>query len=140
MATLLERLKHDNAAAMLKNKQLFPTMYDLAFKTLSTKEFWNTLTIVEAYDLLLILDIKPDISFVRNLADCFLELNEEITLDYSQIADIEVEDIDHRDAPDYCDAYISRATYFGREMTEYEIELLNNDSHFVYDTVISKIY
>ena len=36
MATLLERLKHDKAAEILKYKQLFPTMYDLAVKTLST--------------------------------------------------------------------------------------------------------
>jgi len=32
-------------------------------------------------------------------------------IDTKQITDIEFEDIHHTDYPDYCDAYISEATY-----------------------------
>lgn len=57
-------------------------------------------------------------------------------LDYSLIEDIQIDGIDHRDAPDYVDAYISSAYYDGREMTQDELDLLNEDSAFVYECVI----
>ena len=34
-------------------------------------------------------------------------------IDVKQVTDIEFEDIHHADHPDYCDAYISEATYNG---------------------------
>jgi hypothetical protein len=61
-------------------------------------------------------------------------------LDYSKIDNIEVDGIDHRDYPDYCDAYIVSADYDGEPMTEEEIEILNEDSQFVFETVWSKIF
>ena len=60
--------------------------------------------------------------------------------DYSKIDSIEVEDIDERDAPDYSDAHISYAEYDGREMTEEELEQLNEDNGFVYDAVMNWLY
>lgn len=60
--------------------------------------------------------------------------------DYSKIGSIEIEDIDHRDAPDFCDAFISYAEYDGREMTEEELEQLNEDSDFRYESVINWLY
>lgn len=59
---------------------------------------------------------------------------------YSKITDVEVDGIDHRDAPDFCDAYISSAYYKGREMTEIELERLNEDRDFVYQKVMDRIY
>jgi hypothetical protein len=61
-------------------------------------------------------------------------------LDYKKIFDIEIEGINYKDAPDFCDAYIVAATYGDREMTEEELDMLNEDSQFVYDCVIEKIY
>ncbi len=61
-------------------------------------------------------------------------------LDYSKIEDVEVDGIDGRDAPDFCDAFICSATYKGREMTEAELERLNEDSDYVYQKVIDHIY
>lgn len=61
-------------------------------------------------------------------------------LDYSKIEDIEVDGIDTRDYPDFCDAYISSATYKGREMTDAELDRLNEDSDFVYQAVQDKLY
>lgn len=53
--------------------------------------------------------------------------------DYSKITDVEMEDVDPSDYPDFSDAYIIYANYEGRPMTEEELEDLNNDSEFVYD-------
>lgn len=63
-----------------------------------------------------------------------------IKLDYKKIENIEIEGIDHKDYPDYCDAYISTATYDGREMTEEELEELNQDSCFVHQKVMESIF
>lgn len=61
-------------------------------------------------------------------------------LDYSKITNIEFGGIDHRDYPDYCDAYIASADYDGVEMTEEQIELINADTMFVYDELINCIF
>ena len=63
-----------------------------------------------------------------------------IELDYKLITDIEVDGIDTRDYPDFCDAYISNANYGDREMTDEELEQLNDDSDFVYDQVMKWIF
>lgn len=59
---------------------------------------------------------------------------------YSKIDDIEVDGIDYRDAPDFCDAFISSATYKGKEMSESQLERLNDNSSFVYECVQEKLY
>ena len=62
------------------------------------------------------------------------------SFDYSKIDDIEVDGIDTRDYPDFCDAYISSATYKGKEMTESQLERLNEDRQFVYEQVQERLY
>ncbi len=61
-----------------------------------------------------------------------------MTLDYSRISRVEVDGIDTRDYPDFCDAYISAAHYDGRPMTDDELEELNEDSDFVYEAAYEK--
>ena len=61
-------------------------------------------------------------------------------MDYSKLSNIEMEGIDHHDYPDYCDAFIAEADYDGRPLTEYELELLNEDRCFVYEQVMNWIY
>lgn len=61
-------------------------------------------------------------------------------LDYSKIEDVEVDGIDTRDYPDFCDAFIASATYKGRDMTETELERLNEDSSYVYDCVQERLF
>ena len=61
-------------------------------------------------------------------------------LDYSKISSVEVYDIDTSDYPDFCDAYIGYAEYYGREMTEEELDILNSDSDFVYRAVETHLY
>ncbi len=62
------------------------------------------------------------------------------SLDYSKIQDIEIDGLNHRDAPDYVDAYISSATYRGQPMSEKQLDRLNQDSDFVYRCVMNYLY
>lgn len=61
-------------------------------------------------------------------------------LDYSLIDVIEFGGINHEDYPDYCDTYIVSATYDGKEMTEEQIEELNQDREFVYERLMNRIF
>ena len=60
-------------------------------------------------------------------------------LDYSSI---EVENVDRRDYPDFCDAYIIYAEFQnGVELTEDQIDQLNEEhSDIVYEAACDSIY
>jgi hypothetical protein len=59
-------------------------------------------------------------------------------VDYKKLDEIEVDNVSGY--PDFADAYICRATYDdGSELTEDELDELNEDSDFVYQ-VASKNY
>ena len=65
-------------------------------------------------------------------------------LDYERIDDVEIENINHGDYPDFCDAYVARASYNDpktgkyRELTEDELESL--DSGWVHEQVEDEIH
>lgn len=50
-----------------------------------------------------------------------------------------VENIDTKDYPDFADAFISKATYKGRDMTEEELDILNDGeySDFIHRQVLN---
>ncbi len=48
----------------------------------------------------------------------------EMHIEMSEIENIEIEGVDTRDYPDFCDAFISYAEYKGRECTDSELEYL----------------
>tara|TARA_B100001123_G_C15270035_1_gene1009948 strand:+ start:638 stop:856 length:219 start_codon:yes stop_codon:yes gene_type:complete len=60
-----------------------------------------------------------------------MEIKENM-LDYERIREVEIENIDYKDYPDFCDAYILKAMYDDpdtgkyRELTEEELESLDN--------------
>jgi hypothetical protein len=61
-------------------------------------------------------------------------------LDLSKVI-LHFDGIDTKDYPDFCDAYISGGEYDGRELTEEEIEYLNeHHSTFVYNELINFIF
>lgn len=62
------------------------------------------------------------------------------SLDYSQIADVEVDGINTKDYPDFVDAFIASATYKGKLMNEKQLERINQDSQYVYDHVMKKLF
>lgn len=61
-------------------------------------------------------------------------------IDTSKVTNVQFDGIDHRDYPDYCDAYIVSAEIDGREATEEEIQELNEDSDFVYMELMNHIF
>lgn len=56
------------------------------------------------------------------------------------IDNIDLDGIDTRDYPDFCDAYICYAEKDGIPLTEEELDKLNEDRDLVYDCVINKIF
>ena len=60
--------------------------------------------------------------------------------DYKKLDNVEVDGIDTKDYPDFCDAYIASATYDGRNMTEEELEYLNEDRDYVYEFVMNELF
>lgn len=65
---------------------------------------------------------------------------ESIKLDYSKISNVFVGGIDMEDFPDFCDAYIESADYENREMTDEELEILNEDGSFISEHAHSQIF
>tara|TARA_R100000951_G_scaffold114965_1_gene121559 strand:+ start:3707 stop:3892 length:186 start_codon:yes stop_codon:yes gene_type:complete len=61
-------------------------------------------------------------------------------MDYKKIENIEVDGIDTKDYPDFCDAFIASADYDGKEMTEEQLDELNEDSQFVYECVQNHLF
>ena len=56
------------------------------------------------------------------------------------ITNVKFEGIDHKDYPDYCDAYIVSADYNGEPMNDEQIEELAQDTGLVYDLLIEYLY
>jgi len=71
-------------------------------------------------------------------------VNKQIFLNGLEVADFEVDGIDPRDYPDFCDAYIADASILEngkwREATEQELDELSNDSDLVYEQVENFLY
>ena len=61
-------------------------------------------------------------------------------IDYTKLENLEVEGIDTRDYPDFCDAYIGHAEIDGREATKEELDELNEDRDFVYELVWERLF
>ena len=57
-----------------------------------------------------------------------------------KIDNIVFDGIDHKDYPDYCDAYIATADKDGVPMTEDELEELNEDRFFVHEQLMKYLY
>lgn len=83
------------------------------------------------------------------------------TLKLKNIVGIKFDGIDHRDAPDYCDAFITEAwilehdgffaaiayglfaallPYPFRKLTDAELDWLNDQSDFVYEKLMDEIH
>ena len=58
------------------------------------------------------------------------------TVDYKKIDNIEIDGIDTKDYPVFCDAYISSADYDGKPMTDEQLDELNEDGDYVYGHIM----
>ena len=61
-------------------------------------------------------------------------------MDLSKISNVVVGGIDFSDYPDFSDSFIESAYFDGKPMSEKELEELNKDGEFVYESVIKSIY
>ncbi len=59
---------------------------------------------------------------------------------YKLFTDVAFEGIDHRDYPDYCDAFIASAEYDGRDLSDEELDELNEDTDLVYELLTDNLY
>jgi len=57
-------------------------------------------------------------------------------MDYKKIDNIEIDGIDTKDYPDFCDAYICSADYDGVPMTDEQLDELNEDGDYVYEHIM----
>ena len=63
-----------------------------------------------------------------------------LKFDYDLIDNIEFDQVDTSDYPDFSDALIIGADYDGEEMTYYQIDRLNEDESFVHEKLMEHLY
>ena len=56
-------------------------------------------------------------------------------IDFKKGEALEVSDINHYDYPEYCDAYISEANYNGKPVTDEQLDEINDNDQFRYESV-----
>lgn len=61
-------------------------------------------------------------------------------IDTKNVSNVQVAGIDMSDYPKFCDAYIESADINGVPATEAELETLNQDYDFVYQSITEAIY
>jgi cellulose biosynthesis protein BcsQ len=78
---------------------------------------------------------------LKNMSNMSMKgILEALKMDTSKIDNIIISDIDFNDAPKFTDAHIESADYDGKEMTEEQLNEINEDYDFVYEAVINQIY
>ena len=70
------------------------------------------------------------------LTDKTKTMKTKIIMDYKKIDNIEIDGIDTKDYPDFCDAYICSADYDGVPMTDEQLDELNEDGDYVYEHIM----
>jgi hypothetical protein len=60
--------------------------------------------------------------------------------DFDKITNVALDGIHHWDYPDYCDAFIDSADYDGEEMTDEQLDELNEDYELVYELVWANLH
>ena len=61
-------------------------------------------------------------------------------IDFTKIENIVVSDIDMKDYPDFCDAYIEECDIDGVPATDEQLDAINENSDFVYEKTLEAIY
>jgi hypothetical protein len=61
-------------------------------------------------------------------------------VDFTKIDNIEFDDVDTNDAPDFSNAFIMSCDIDGRPATEEELDIINDNSEFVYKALMDHLY
>ena len=60
--------------------------------------------------------------------------------EYTKITNVVLDGIHHWDYPDYCDAFIDSADYDGKEMTDDQLDELNEDYELIHELVWDNLH
>jgi hypothetical protein len=80
--------------------------------------------------------MKTELSNIKEVDKVINKILEKEKMDYKKIDNIEIDGIDTKDYPDFCDAYISSADYDGLPMTDEQLDELNEDGDYVYEHIM----
>ena len=61
-------------------------------------------------------------------------------MDYLKITNVYVDGIDTNDYPDFCDAFIASAEYDGVDMTDEQLDEINEHYDFVHECVMNQVF
>ena len=61
-------------------------------------------------------------------------------MEFDKINNVVMGGVDTNDYPDFVDAYIESADYKGREATEEELDIINDNYDFVYDCLTDWLF
>ena len=61
-------------------------------------------------------------------------------MNYKKLRNITVEGLEGSDYPDFANAFISSAEYNGKELTENQLDEVNENSCFVQDCAINQLF
>lgn len=79
----------------------------------------------------------PDVQSITQVKTPAIIQETNMKIDFNKIDNMEFDGIDFADYPDFCDAFLIAADYDGKEMTEEQIDYIN-DAH--YDFVNEQVY
>ena len=83
--------------------------------------------------------MKIEISNIKGVDKIISEILEKEKIDYKKIDNIEIDGIDTKDYPDFCDAYIVSADYDGKPMTDEQLDELNEDGDFQHECIMNDL-
>lgn len=63
-----------------------------------------------------------------------------MNIDFSKIDNIVIGDIDWKDYPDFCDAYVEECDIDGVPATEEQLDAINDNLEFVHEKTLEYIY
>lgn len=62
-------------------------------------------------------------------------------IDLTKLTELEFDGIDYKDYPDFCDAFLSSAYYIDRELTEDELDYINDyENSFISENIFDYIF
>jgi hypothetical protein len=82
--------------------------------------------------------MKTELSNIEEVDKVIEEILEK-KMDYKKIENIEIDGIDTKDYPDFCDAYIVSADYDGVPMTEEQLDEINDDGDFQHECIMNDL-
>tara|TARA_R110001583_G_scaffold653_2_gene5960 strand:+ start:112 stop:363 length:252 start_codon:yes stop_codon:yes gene_type:complete len=82
--------------------------------------------------------MKTELSNIEEVDKVIEEILEK-KMDYKKIDNIEIDGINTKDYPDFCDAYIVSADYDGVPMTDEQLDEINDDGQFQYECIMNDL-